>query len=149
MNRESDDELKYSNDVSYMSNDGVGHENGDHLEHTSGGDHADPHSHKNEDDSEYEDVCFICRRPESKAGRMFHLPNHITVCDDCMHKTMDAVSQMDYPGMMNPNMMNPGNMNPSGLNGMQGMGMISKDELEKLKTSFPNISFMNMNDFSW
>ena len=26
---------------------------------------------------EYEDVCFICRRPESKAGRMFHLPNNI------------------------------------------------------------------------
>lgn len=147
MNRESDDELKYSNDVPTMSNDGAGHENGDHLEHTNGGDHADTHSHKNEDDSEYEDVCFICRRPESKAGRMFHLPNHITVCDDCMHKTMDAVSQMDYPEMMTPNMMNPGNMNSSGLNGMQGMGMISKDELEKLKTSFPNISFMNMNDF--
>ena len=31
-------------------------------------------------DNEYEDVCFICRRPESKAGRMFKLPNHISVC---------------------------------------------------------------------
>ena len=55
----------------------------------------------NNDDKEYEDVCFICRRPESKAGRMFHLPNHITVCDDCMHKTMDTVSQMDYQGLLN------------------------------------------------
>ena len=27
--------------------------------------------------SEYEDVCFICRRPESKAGKMFKLPNNI------------------------------------------------------------------------
>ena len=36
-------------------------------------------------DTEYEDVCFICRRPESKAGRMFKLPNHICICDDCMH----------------------------------------------------------------
>ena len=35
--------------------------------------------------SEYEDVCFVCRRPESKAGKMFKLPNHICVCDDCMH----------------------------------------------------------------
>ena len=56
---------------------------------------------------EYEDVCFICRRPESKAGRMFHLPNNICVCDDCMHKTMDAVSQFDYQGMLsNPEMLN-------------------------------------------
>ena len=39
---------------------------------------------------DYEDVCFVCRRPESKAGKMFKLPNNICVCDDCMHKTMDA-----------------------------------------------------------
>ncbi len=54
-------------------------------------------------DREYEDVCIICRRPESKAGRMFHLPGNITVCDDCMHKTMETVSHMDmnnmFPGM--------------------------------------------------
>ena len=34
-----------------------------------------------EQKKEYEDVCFICRRPESKAGKMFHLPNNI--CDGC------------------------------------------------------------------
>ena len=50
-------------------------------------------------DKDYEDVCIICRRPESKAGRMFHLPNNITVCDDCMHKTMETVSRMDMNGM--------------------------------------------------
>ena len=50
-------------------------------------------------DREYEDVCIICRRPESKAGRMFHLPSNITVCDDCMHKTMETVSHMDMNGM--------------------------------------------------
>lgn len=61
----------------------------------------------NNDQKEYEDVCMICRRPESKAGRMFHLPNNITVCDDCMHKTMETVSRMDYQGMMNnPELLN-------------------------------------------
>ena len=30
-------------------------------------------------ESDYEDVCFMCRRPESKAGKMFKLPNNITV----------------------------------------------------------------------
>ena len=53
------------------------------------------------DEKEFEDICYICRRPESKAGRMFHLPNNICICDDCMNKTMDAVSQFDYQQMMN------------------------------------------------
>ena len=53
------------------------------------------------DEKEFEDICYICRRPESKAGRMFHLPNNICICDDCMHKTMDAISQFDYQQMMN------------------------------------------------
>lgn len=53
------------------------------------------------DEKEFEDICYICCRPESKAGRMFHLPNNICICDDCMHKTMDAVSQFDYQQMMN------------------------------------------------
>ncbi|MDE6389720.1 MAG: ATP-dependent Clp protease ATP-binding subunit ClpX [Lachnospiraceae bacterium] len=82
-------------------------------------------SHQEDDhDKDYEDVCFICRRPESKAGKMFHLPNHICVCDDCMHKTMDTVSQFDYQGMLNtPNM--------TDLNNGKG---------------FPNISFVNLAD---
>ena len=61
---------------------------------------------KNENKSEFEDVCFVCRRPESKAGKMYHLPNNICICEDCMHKTMDAVSQFDYQNMLN----NPGLM---------------------------------------
>ena len=77
--------------------------------------------------SEYEDVCFICRRPESKAGKMFKLPNNITVCSDCMHKTMDTVSQFDYMGMLN----NPSMMDD--LNKSMGQG-------------FPNIRFVNIND---
>ncbi|MCM1111631.1 MAG: ATP-dependent Clp protease ATP-binding subunit ClpX [Muribaculum sp.] len=80
------------------------------------------------DNSEYEDVCFVCRRPESKAGRMFKLPNHICICDDCMHKTMDTVSQFDYQGMLN---------NP---NFQQEMDEFSR------QNGFPNISFVNLAD---
>ena len=47
------------------------------------------------DFSSYEDVCFICRRPESKTGKMFRLPGGICVCPDCMQKTMDTVAQFD------------------------------------------------------
>ena len=81
-------------------------------------------------DSDYEDVCFICRRPESKTGRMFKLPNHISVCSDCMHKTMDTVSQFDYQGMLNYTM-GPDKDNNDGKNG---------------KRRFPNISFVNLAD---
>ena len=62
------------------------------------------HNHTDDTDhsSDYEDVCFICHRPESKAGKMFHLPNHISICSDCMHKTLDTIGQFDYQGMLPP-----------------------------------------------
>lgn len=68
-------------------------------------------SDHNRNNNEYEDICFICRRPESKAGRMFHLPNNICICDDCMHKTMDSVTQMDNQGMFSNPYFNPYMMN--------------------------------------
>ncbi len=75
-------------------------------------------------ESPYEDVCFVCRRPESKAGKMFHLPNNICICDDCMHKTMDAVSQFDYQNMLNnPTLMNELNKNTGGFPGMNFFDM--------------------------
>ena len=78
------------------------------------------------DNGDYEDVCFVCRRPESKAGRMFKLPNNICVCSDCMHKTMETVSQFDYQGMLsNPQLQN------------------DLDQLTK-QGGFPNISFVNL-----
>lgn len=57
---------------------------------------------KTDDNYKYEDVCMICHRPESKAGRMFHLPNNICICDDCMHRTMDTMGQYDFQGMFPP-----------------------------------------------
>lgn len=86
-------------------------------------------SQDNSKQDEYEDVCFICRRPESKAGKMFKLPNHICVCNDCMHKMMDTVSQFDYQGMLN----NPGNLGGNMNDFNNGKG-------------FPNISFVNLAD---
>ena len=73
----------------------------------------------NNTDPGYEDVCFVCRRPESKAGKMFHLPNNICICNDCMHKTMDTVTQFDYQNMLNnPSLMNELNKNTGGFPGM-------------------------------
>ncbi len=53
---------------------------------------------KNNDDKDYEDVCFICRRPESKAGKMLHIPNNICICNDCMQKTFNSMSNINMTG---------------------------------------------------
>ena len=48
-----------------------------------------------EDDTtedEYEKYCFVCRRPESKTGKMITMMEGMYICPDCMQKTMDAVS---------------------------------------------------------
>ena len=88
---------------------------------------TDSQKQSEDKDNEYEDVCFVCRRPESKAGKMFKLPNNICVCDDCMHKTMESVSQFDYQGMLN---------DPA----------FKKDMDQIMKGGFPNIRFVNMSD---
>ena len=110
---------------------------------------------KDAKESEYEDVCFVCRRPESKAGKMFHLPNHISVCEDCMRKTMETVSQFDYQGMFTPGMDGAyfGNPDMTGMYGMPGFGGNAGsdgDENGDGKKSdgsvggFPRFSFINL-----
>ncbi|MEZ3505702.1 MAG: ATP-dependent Clp protease ATP-binding subunit ClpX [Lachnospiraceae bacterium] len=116
-------------------------------------DRADRESEEDDPNKDYEDVCFICRRPESKTGKMFRLPNHICVCNDCMHKTMDTVSQFDYQGMLNhPNMsdINSGKGFPKisfvNLADLQGDGGIpNKQKLKKKKTDAkPEIDIRNI-----
>ena len=66
---------------------------------------------------EFEEICYMCRRPESVAGKMIHIQENICICNDCMQKTFDT--------------MNSGRFN---------MGdMFAKD-------SMPNISMVNLSD---
>ena len=58
----------------------------------------------NHDDREC--VCSVCHRSESKAGRMLTLPGGISICVDCLQKT---ITNFDLSGM-DPNML--GGMNP-------------------------------------
>ena len=68
---------------------------------------------------EYEKVCFICRRPESVAGKMIELPNHICVCNDCMQKSFDTMNQ--NPGQINEMMNNMNNMPNIGMFDLSGL----------------------------
>ena len=47
-------------------------------------------SDENMKEDEYEKVCFLCRRPESKTGPMITLPQNIHICTECMQKSFDT-----------------------------------------------------------
>ena len=68
------------------------------------------------DDDKYERICYLCRRPESKCGKIMSIPGGFDICDDCLQKTFDAM---------------PTNLGPMDMSKMPGFGM-------------PNISFVNL-----
>ncbi len=83
-------------------------------------------------DNEYEKICYICRRPESKAGKMISMPNNIYICADCMQRTFDSInnSGINYDDMMKMyNMPGFGNMNFNDVN----MDIPNKQKIKKKK----------------
>ena len=80
----------------------------------------------NNNDNRYEDVCFICHRPESKAGKMIKIPNNICICADCMQTTFN---QMNFNNMPYMNMMDMPNMEEI-QNNMKKRRMIKKRKEE-------------------
>jgi ATP-dependent Clp protease ATP-binding subunit ClpX len=73
-------------------------------------DNKNSNQNEHKDHTDYEEICYLCRRPESKAGKMIHIPNQITICADCMQKTFDTINKPDNPYLqmmgLNPNMLN-------------------------------------------
>lgn len=67
-----------------------------------------------------EKFCVLCRRPESKAGKMIDLPNNIHICSDCMQKSFDSMNQQ----------MSNGNFNYADLFNMPGVSMIDLSSLQ-------------------
>jgi ATP-dependent Clp protease ATP-binding subunit ClpX len=43
----------------------------------------------------------MCGRSAKQAGKMIYLPGGLTVCQDCMQKTMDMAGKMDFQSMFN------------------------------------------------
>ena len=62
---------------------------------------------KNSGSKKTEHYCAMCRRPESTAGKMVEMPNHMYVCPDCMQRTFDLMQSSGFPYQ---NMMNVTNM---------------------------------------
>ena len=59
-------------------------------------------------DDDYEKICYVCRRPESKAGAMIEMPGGMCLCHDCMQKAFDSVTKsgMDFSQIQNMPYMN-------------------------------------------
>lgn len=71
---------------------------------------------------EYEKVCYVCHRTESRAGKMINMGNNIYICPDCMQRSFDAIynSGINYNDMMK-NI--PGMGNIPGMNGFMSGDM--------------------------
>ncbi len=124
------------------------------------------------DSDEYEKVCYVCRRPESKAGRMIQIQGNFCICNDCMQKTFDQMSNM---GFNLGDMMSPGGMpsqntplqnqtpasdgsdqntketngedgETAGADGSQNNGSAQGTNQGAPRMGFPNISMINLSD---
>lgn len=114
----------------------------------------------NDDSNDYEDICYICRRPESIAGKMINIYGGIKICTDCMQRTMDTMNSSGFgmpPGM---------GFGMGDMFGMPGMGMpgaqpgvtTEKDEpsvadnetegTNKKAQKTPHIQMINLSDFN-
>ena len=85
----------------------------------------EPTEDADDNEDEYEKVCFVCRRPESKTGKMITMQGNLHICPDCMQKTFDTMKNagFDFDGAM----------------GDLGSGM---PDMSK----FPNIGMINLAD---
>lgn len=84
-------------------------------------------------DNEYEDICYICRRPESRAGKMIKIPNDICICADCMQKTFDSMNHSGFPMGDLGNISGMPNISLVNLSDLQNMNMVPKSQRLKKK----------------
>lgn len=71
--------------------------------------------------NEYEDICSVCHRTESVAGKMLKMSDSLCICIDCLQKSTDMLNQSPYKDMLG--------MDPAVLAGMfPGMGGMNNTE---------------------
>ena len=84
--------------------------------------------------NDYEDICYICPRPESVAGKMIHIQQGICICNDCMQKTFDTMNTggFNMGDIMNMNMGKMPNISMINLADLQG-GIPQSQKIKKKK----------------
>ncbi len=81
-----------------------------------------------------ERFCMMCRRPESKAGRLIEMPGGMCICRDCMQKGMDSVQNSMQSGNLQNLLQNmPGNIQMIDLSSL-GLGVPQNRRKKKEET---------------
>ncbi len=97
--------------------------------------------------NDYEDICYICRRPESSAGKMISIYGGVKICVDCMQRTMDAMNSSGFgmpPGM---------SLDMNSLFGMPAENIetsntdANQQNTNKTNAQPPHIQMINLSDF--
>ena len=102
----------------------------------------------NDDSSDYEDICYVCRRPEHVAGKMIHIPGGICICEDCLQKTFDAMNSI--PGFSGTTPWQPQNNSSNDSTATKGPEKPDGDDNNnKNKSSkIPQFSMLDLNDIA-
>lgn len=79
---------------------------------------------KDDKSGNYEKICYMCRRPESKTGAMISMPGGIDICPDCIQKTFNSMQSMDVSKLS---------------------GITNIDDIKNIDLSSLNIPNMNVN----
>ena len=79
---------------------------------------------KDDKSGNYEKICYMCRRPESKTGAMISMPGGIDICPDCIQKTFNSMQSMDMSKLS---------------------GIANIDDIKNIDLSSLNIPNMNVN----
>ena len=115
---------------------------------------------KDFNDDEYEKICYLCHRPESKTGPMITLPGNMHVCADCMQSTMNTLyssglASKDLNDMLNSSLYSsimPGfgtkeaDISDEDVENTSDEITEEGDDKPKKKKTGPNISFINLTD---
>ncbi len=98
-----------------------------------------------EKEDKAEKFCFLCRRPESKAGPMIELPNNIHICTDCMQKSFNSMNQQFNEGKFNySDLLNMPNVSMIDLSSFQNPMQQPKKAKKKKKEEKPVLDLKNI-----
>ena len=95
-------------------------------------DEEDIEKEDNKDDNKKSNItnfCYLCRRSERDAGKLINLPNNISVCQDCLQKTVDTLK--DAPINLSDL------MNGTSGNGAPNFSFFNMSELQEMFTKTP------------
>lgn len=106
-----------------------------------------------DNDDEFENVCYMCRRPESLTGKMIKMPGDICICPDCMQRSFDAINSSgfdfaDLNASIPPDILFGGMNNRADTKIQKSADNEEDNEEDKpnKEVKMPKISFINLND---